>query len=142
MNKINAKRSLIGDMVFASKYEAKIYLIIQNWIIKRGKSRFILSNQQSIQISNNQYFPDSRWKADFFLVDCLNHKSLVIEAKGHIFKEFKYILIALSNHNPSLMDKLLIISDNQDFNHRSWQYLNIVQTLDAHQFLDQYFGVK
>jgi Protein of unknown function (DUF1064) len=113
MNKYNATKIVIDDMIFDSLFEGEIYRTLKKLTTYRDNG-ITLSVKPGVMIKPKcEVFPALNWKCDFRL----DHETLGamnIEAKGFHTREFMLQMQMLEACNPSEFQRTIVIPLDDD----------------------------
>lgn len=98
-------------ITFDSSFEFSVYLKLVKLV---GEHSGVIAHHSVLLIPQSGFFPQANWEVDFYIP----RANTYIEAKGNYLKtnsfaksEFVTRMKALASNNPSVYERLLIVSD-------------------------------
>jgi hypothetical protein len=134
MNKSHAVRTCVDGISFASKYEAAVYRLISNAISDK-RHRFKINLQVKTLIYGGGLMPDRYWACDFALTDINTTKSILIEAKGYLPTDFRYVINLLASNNVRAFTNLVVVTENDSFKSKHWGDLRVKSLVQFDKYL-------
>jgi Protein of unknown function (DUF1064) len=138
VNKYHAKQAVSDGIHFASKYEAQVYRVL-NHLIKQNDPKGIiyrLDTQVPVTLYDGLLMPARTWKCDFAITDLRTSKTLLIEAKGMIAREFSYMMNLLASNNQRAFSSLIVVSENKSFDSEFWGTLAVKTSGEFHTYIN------
>jgi hypothetical protein len=126
-NKYKPIPEVVDGYRFPSRYEATIYRLINSLLTTANatKERYRLDRQVEVVIYDGLLMPKRVWKCDFAITDLKTGKSILIEAKGMLPREFSYLIDLLASNNPKAFMNLVVVSENESLRSKFWGTLEV-----------------